>query len=61
MINFEKMGFYDIFMTNAKEIHKNTGIRHIDLQKCICYNCHRKKEVIKIQCKAKAQIGRAHV
>ena len=43
MINFEKMGFYDIFMTNAKEIHKNTGIRHIDLQKCICYNCHRQK------------------
>ena len=41
-------------MPNAKEVYKNIRIRYIDLQKCICYNCHRQKEVIKVQCKAKA-------
>ena len=51
---FNQTADYYNVITNAKEIHKNIEIRHIDLQKRICYNCHRQKEVIKVQCKAKA-------
>ena len=31
--------------SNAKEVYKNIRGRHIDLQKRICYNCHRRKEI----------------
>ena len=42
---FNQTADYYNVITNAKEIHKNIEIRHIDLQKCICYNCRRQKRL----------------